>query len=590
MNDLTINFNESFNAKATSKSNLCSDFIINSHYDLLTTPNNTIMIGPRGSGKTTLLRMLDVEVLEIWNKSIAENYRKKISYSGVFIPTDRFWKTQYERISSRFKGNSNVQKLLSASFIYHILECLAQVVSYRANSTLNKKNKYLNVEISKTDESELVQQLSEYWKVSPKIPSLRGLVIATSIKKQEISTLIASLNNEQDISEFDILEHSLVGILEVSTQIVNQYFCENDGKWAFLFDELELAPEVFIQPLIDAMRGGPQNIIFKLALSPYHKGISITKDSFSGMNKQDLTFINLSGVRDDGFAFARELSQNIFNKYGLVNEIESYFESDSSINRDLDLKELIKKDKSFYEYASRNKLNINSYDNLDENRQAVFRRIQFNIHLRNYYLKNDKAKSSRRRASLYYTGFKNICAMLEYNPRMLVGIMSTFASIVRKNGAIKEHEQLSNIRKYADSFKSLLSTIAVDSSNNEFVTLFDIIDKIGTYLKEEIHGSEFNPDPKGSIIFKNEYNENYISAIGLALNAGALIIEKSSIDSFHDIDDIMNERCRLSYLFAPEYRLLLNVQRPVDLIDILNHSHIEIVDPSGVRYTQKELF
>ncbi len=590
MDNLAINFNESFNAKATSKVNLCSNFIVNSHYDLLTTPNNTIMIGPRGSGKTTLLRMLDVETLDMWDKDISSNYRNKISYSGVFVPTDRFWKTQYERISTKFKSNESAQKLLRASFVYHILECLAQVVCYRANSTLKKKNNYLNIEISKQDESELVLLLSDYWKVEPKIRSLRGLVIATSIKKQEISTLITSLHSNQNTADFYIVEHDLIGILETSIQIINQYFLENDGKWAFLFDELELAPEVFVQPLIDSMRGGPQNIIFKLALSPYHKGISITKDSFSGMNKQDLTFINLSGVREEGFNFAKEISQNIFHKHGLTNDIESYFLSSESIDRDIDFNELILKDKSFYEYASKQKLNIADYSSLDDTRRAVYRRIQFNLHLRNYYLKDDKRKSSRRRESLYYTGFKNICTMVEYNPRMLVGIMSIFASIAHKNGSIKEHEQLSNIKNYADSFKALLSTIAVNSSNNQFVTLFDIIDKIGSFLHEEIHGETFNPDPRGSITFKNEFNINYISAIGLALNAGALIIEKSSIDSFHDIDDIVNERCRLSYLFAPEYRLLLNRQRSVDLIDILNHSEIEVVDPSGVRYTQAELF
>ena len=589
MNDHIINFNESFNAKATSKVNLCQDFIVNSHFDLLSTPNNTIMIGPRGSGKTTLLRMLDVEVLEIWDKPSAAIYREKVSFSGVFIPTDRFWKTQYERILVKFKNNPKVIKLLEASFIYHILECLAIVVSYRASSTVDKKNNYLDINISKSDEYELVNELAAYWKVEPRIPSLRGLIIATSLKKQKISTIITSLNENDDLDNINIIEDRLIGLLETSILIINQFFDESDGKWGFLFDELELAPDVFIQPLIDAMRGGPQNIIFKLALSPYHKGMSITKDSFSGMNNQDLTFINLSGVRKEGEDFAKELSQNIFFKYGLNEKINTYFESDEGINKKNDFDELIIKDKSFYEYASRQRINI-SYDMLDDNKKAVYRRIQFNVHLRNYYLKDGKSKASRKRASPYYVGFDKVCAMLEYNPRMLVGIMNIFASIAKKNGVIKEHEQLHNIKNYAMSFKSLLSTIAVNSSSKEFVTLFDIIDKIGNYLSNEIHGNVFNSDPRGTIIFDNEFNDNYISAIGLALNSGALIIEKSGIDSFHDIDDIKNSRCRLSYIFSPEYKLLLNMQRPVDLIDILNHSYIEAHDPSGIIHTQKELF
>nr|WP_024593873.1 hypothetical protein [Pseudoalteromonas sp. TB13] len=584
-----INFNDSFNAKATSKVNLVSSFISNAYYELLSSPNNSIMIGPRGSGKTTLLRMLDAEALDIWDKPHANAYREKISFSGVFVPTDRFWKTQYERFSKKYSQSNIFIKYLESTFLYHTLECLLQVVCYRTNRNICKKNNFRHISLSKFDEAELVQNLSHFWEVDSKIPSLRGLLIATSLKKQKISTFL-SKGDDSEVADFKIIDGHLLSILEHSILVINEYLGEGDGKWAFLFDELELAPEELIQPLITAMRGGPQNIIFKLALSPYHQGVNITKDAFSGMNAEDLSIINLSGVRKDGFNFAKKLSENIFRKNNLNNDIESYFESSNKVNREKDLNSLMNKDESFKSYILRNELLFDNYEDLDSSKRDVYRRIQFNVHLRNYYMKNQDTKASRKAPPSYYIGFNNICSMLEYNPRMLVGIMNAFAAIAKENGKIKSNEQLESIKKYSLSFKSLLSTIAIDSTGNMFPTLFDIIDKIAKYFQYEIYSHDFNPDPVGSIKLNSKDYLNYIKAIGLALNSGALIIEKEKLDSFHEIDNIKNSRFRLSYLFAADYKLLLNNQRPIDLIKILNNTHIDVIDPSGKLVSQKELF
>lgn len=576
-------FNKSFNAKSTSKRSLCDSFISNSHFDRLISPNHTLMVGPRGSGKTTLLRMCETEALNIWNSEQSNEYRSKIEFSGVFIPTDRFWKTQFDRLSSIYKDESIVLKLLNSAFTYHVLECFSCTLVYRALKNKENNNNYKHVNLSKENESELVQYLSALWCVDIKIPSLRGLSIALSVKKLEISSYISSLNGPIIESKQPLfVESELIPLIDTSISIVNQYFGELNEKWALLFDELELAPDSFVQPLLSNMRGGPQNIVLKLALSPYHKDVSITKDSYSGMHKQDLSFINLSGVREDGVVFAKALSSYIFKQENLLNPIEDYFEG-FDLDRDKEFHQLAKIDQSFSNYLDEHGILGKQYSELNKTEKDVVRRIQFNVHLRSHH------SSSRKRPSNYYTGFSNICKILDYNPRMLIGVMSIFSSIAKTDGVVKNHKQIECINEYYQSFKALLNTIGVDSDESEMKSLYDVIQEVAQYFHQQIHGESFSPNPKGSITFKHDYNDNYMDAVGLALNAGALVIEKNEIDSFHDINDLRGARCRLSYIFSLEYRLLMNLQPPEDLVTILNHKRLKVFNILDNKLNQMEL-
>jgi len=526
--------------------------------------------------------MCENEALNIWKSEQSDEYRSKIEFSGVFIPTDRFWKAQFDRLSKIYKEEPVVLKLLNSAFTYHVLECFSCTLVNRALK--NKGNSdYKKVDLSKDNESELVQFLSELWYVDVKIPSLRGLSIALTMKKLKISSYISSLNGpvtEASIPLF--VESELIPLMDASINIVNQYFGELNEKWALLFDELELAPDSFVQPLLNNMRGGPQNIILKLALSPYHKDVSITEDSFSSMHKQDLSFINLSGVRENGIEFARALSSYIFKQEKLFKPIEEYFEG-FDIDRDREFEELANTDESFSDYLKAQKIAGKKYSELDKTEKDVVRRIQFNVHLRSYHL------SPRKRSSNYYTGFLTICNILDYNPRMLIGVMSIFASIAKIEGVVKNHKQIECINEYYQSFKALLNTIAVESDKSGVRSLYDVIQEVAQYFNQQIHGDTFSPNPKGSIIFKDNYNDNYMDVIGLALNAGALVIEKNEIDAFQDINNLRGARCRLSYIFSPEYRLLMNLQPAVDLVTILNHKRLKVFNILDSKINQMEL-
>ncbi len=587
MNKYVPSISESFNAKSTTTKELTNTFISNMYFESLSCPNNTILIGPRGSGKTTLMRMLEVESLELWDKDVANYFRGSIDFSGVFIPTDRFWKTQYEKLLRTVGSSKKNLSILESLFIYHVLECFVSVVSFRASRTIEKKNAYRSKLLSKEDESLLVYDLTELIKVKPRIPSLRNLLISIGQKKQVISSYISSLTSGRaGVEQPEIVDGELINLLSTAVNIVNNYFDERGKKWAFLFDELELAPDSLVQPLVDVMRGGPENIIFKLALSPYHKGVSITNSPDSSMKSEDANFINLTGAANaEGYKFAKELCENIFARSGLTNPIESYFDEPARIDMFHEFKELKPKDMSFANYLIERDININELESYGEDKLSLMRKVQFISRLRNFQFNERGALKSRRRSADFYAGFKNICKATEYNPRMLIGIMNMFIPIIKDHSKVSIPKQLSCISSYFDSFKALLSTIAVDSSYSDFNTIYDVIEKIALFFKQEISGAAFKPEPKGSIVFKKNSNDGFIEAIGYALNAGALIADKQDIGSFQDIVDIKNSKCRLSYIFAHHFQLLMTNQKEIDLVDLLNQNNISnkrirVVEPS----------
>ncbi|ENK2264145.1 TPA: ATP-binding protein [Vibrio parahaemolyticus] len=578
MNNAIPSISESFNAKTTTAEELCSTFIPNDFYDKLACPNHCIMVGPRGSGKTTLMRMLEVESLELWDGASSEFYRKQIGFSGVFVPTDRYWKTQYDKINGKRNGADvskeeaqNLAKaliLLDEMFAFHVFEQFISVVNFRSSRVITKVNGYKSVKFSKEEEVSLVKCLSELWDLQPSLPTLRSLYAEIILKKKRLSKSVNLLVKGKREKVEDELDIELIDNIKESVSLVNNAFEEYQGKWAFLFDELELAPDNIIQPLVDQMRGGHKNIIFKLALSPYHQGVSITDNPHSSMKSEDLKYINLSGLGDkEGVKFSKQLCTSLFNRSGLYGDLESYFSKPSPINTDSDFKSLIEKDSSFKSYLESRELLKGEYDDSD----SLIRKIKFIAHLRNHK-KDNKGIKRRRRAADFYAGFDHVCKSVEYNPRMLIGLMSQFIPLVKnsKNSKVSVSEQIRCLESYFESFKALLGTIALDSNSSKFNNIYNFIEEIAGFFANEIYGVEFKSEPKGCFKIEPSLNPSLREIVGYALNAGALVIvDNNSGVSDNHLGADSRKVCRLSYMFSHHFGLLMTKQKEIDLDELV---------------------
>lgn len=564
---------DSFNAKTLTTKALCESFIINDYFAKVAGKSHSILIGPRGSGKTTLMKMLQVEALEYWSGYQADAFRSAITYAGVFIPTDRVWKYQYEKLKEGCGDNENVKKLNSI-FIYHVLERFVSVVEFRTNSFIDKSNKFLHAALSKNQELELVKHLSDSWGVSPKTLTLKSLELELLSKKQRISNdIINKKSNEGQVPDnFHI--NQLVPILEFSVKTVNSFLNQKEQKWCFLFDELELAPEEVVQPLVSSIRGGPEDILFKLSMSPYHGGIKVTSSPYSPMVGQDHTIINLSNNKQESsISFAKKLCGQLFRKKGFLSDVDSYFEAPKKIDREKIFTELIKKDKSFSSYLDKNGINVKRLDSYKEvDKLPTIRKVQFVAQLRNYYLKSvfdgRSLLKSRRTPADVYVGFDNLCKAMEYNPRMLIGMTNMFLECLdEKNTSIKIADQITTLEKTYRSYQSLLNTISIDFPN--FNTIYELIDFLAKKCADQIKGDRFEPEPDGTFYFDKEPPEKLKVAIGYALNAGALISENIGT-TYIDILEMKELKFRLSFIFSHKYGLLMVAPREVKFDTIFN--------------------
>jgi len=245
----------------------------------------------------------------------------------------------------------------------------------------------------------------------------------------------------------------------------------------------------------------------------------------------------------------------------------------------------MKKDETFSAYLVKNKIVIDHIPNYtDEDKRPTVRKIQFIAHLRNYYRKTD-ALASRKRAPDSYAGFSNLCQAMEYNPRMLIGLMNRFIPAAKTGKPISISFQIKCLGDSFRSYKALLGTISISSEDDFHSTIYDLIETIAELFKAQIIGEKFNPEAKGTLTFKKDENVAYLEAVGVALNAGALIVDRDSEDAFHNFNDIRKARCRLSYLFSHHFGLLTMKPRGIELINLLKKDHsslakLEVIDPA----------
>ena len=124
---------ESFNARSLPPEQVAITFVPSEHYDKLVRHRHSVVVGPRGSGKTTLLKMLQQHALESWRHGRAQEFRERIDYTGIFIPTDITWSIQLSALGAGRLDSASVFALGYAAFTSQVQRAVVRSLSNRTN-------------------------------------------------------------------------------------------------------------------------------------------------------------------------------------------------------------------------------------------------------------------------------------------------------------------------------------------------------------------------------------------------------------------------------------------------------------------------
>jgi energy-coupling factor transporter ATP-binding protein EcfA2 len=291
---------EAINARALRPEEVARNFVPSRHYHQLAKHRHTIVVGPRGSGKTTLLKMLQQPALEAWEDELADGYRSSINYTGVFIATDISWGAQLEALGDGKLDPESHKKLSVATFTTHVLRALVMAMLYRIESVTDKdRHVFRRVELSDQQESALVQQLCNAWQIEVSILSLLSLKQALSARLLQVRALASREalreHNERSyrLNDVGFLHLHFVEAVSIAIEIFNDLVGESEGRWALMFDELELAPQWIQDELLRALRSTDPKLLYKLAMSPFTYNASLMETALSAAPDQDFDQIAL---------------------------------------------------------------------------------------------------------------------------------------------------------------------------------------------------------------------------------------------------------------------------------------------------------
>ena len=374
-------------------------------------------------------------------------------------------------------------------------------------------------------------------------------------------------------------------------------------RWSFLFDEMEVAPSFVQESLFSDLRGEVDKlkVNYKLALAPFNKNFRTIFDDRGGAPTHDYRHVDLSFARkENGYEFSRRLCNLMLEQAGVEGDVDkmlgaSYFafEDDADTDKSSDqskysagkplgrvFKSLSEKDASFRAYLQNRGIDLENLEELDEHTRAkTLRKIRNLVVIREYFAQPSKADLQvpklnirSRKSYALYSGNPSMLALTEGNPRSIINMFSPLIAEYKKSeGATKvsEARQADEIKKSIRVMRSLLKTVPQKSGKQQGRGLLPFLDSVGAALHEGLISTKFSDQPPLSFRLKGGLSQDSISAIGKALNLGA-IVYVPDLESEDVLSDVSGKRFRLNYLLAAHYKLPLSLDREISLDKLLS--------------------
>ena len=267
-----------FNARMLTPEQVAKRFVPPPFFGELALPANTVVVGPRGSGKTTVLKMLHPSALPAWKHPRKQAFENLVNYTGVFIGTDITWNEQLQAVGFGLSDTAHRKALATAAFTTHVLSSLLESMAVRSGAvrrggTIIKAHR--PVSLNDDRQAALCRTIASGWKLKDTLPSFAGLRLGLAQRLITIRSSGAPRSLGQEVpvrslgSDAEILGIDFLSAATYAVEAFNQYCYEPDGKFALLFDELELAPSWLRDMLVRLLRSTDSRLLFKVSVSPY---------------------------------------------------------------------------------------------------------------------------------------------------------------------------------------------------------------------------------------------------------------------------------------------------------------------------------
>jgi hypothetical protein len=589
---------EAFNARALEPQEVARTFVASEHFYELLKHSHTLVFGPRGSGKTTLLKMLQQQALDVWPHPNAVAVRNKVNYTGIFIATDVTWREQVNAMGRPSLPEQYARLFSIAAFTTHVLRATVHAMEYRTKNNTST--------MTFEQEAGFVKDLCPLWHIEPKLPTLQSLRYALSGRLSNIretvnkELLLPEAGRGERLAKIPYLHLHFLQSAAVALELYDDAIAKQKSKWAFLFDELELAPKWILSTLIDSLRSVDDRFLFKLSMSPYSSETTQLGKTLAAMPGHDFNIVTLwYAHKEDGFQFCRSIVQQVLASNKLedvtpddllgkspLETSREEWESGTAYKKGSRLYDRFlsaaRTDRSFHEYLQKHRVDLNELQNLSGNdRAAIIRKITTVLAIREAFRKDTTNKITlrgRKNPKLYH-GAKSIYALSEGNPRWLIGLISRLVIKCPPEAIRKGHEsgqspivsaaiQNKEINDAAHRFRALLRTIPLNDTDINSRGMLSVLDTIGAYFFKCVVSDAFNPEPPLTFTIDSNTENALTDSLEKALNAGAIVYIPDD-PSERYLNSFKAKRFRLSYLLSPIYHTPLILGKSLSLSRIL---------------------
>lgn len=440
-------------------------------------------------------------------------------------------------------------------------------------------SRHLAVPFSEAQQSIFVKLVTPVLEVKPLLPTLLGLELALEARLDEI-------NGGLEVGGFRI--QAFPSKVSAVISAFNGLASCDERRWAFLFDELEIALASVKSFLFSAIRSFDQRVVIKLALAPYMDDVLMERNPGSPQPLHDYDVVQLSyPSKEDAFRFSTELFENTFRRMGVnFNSLHSLLNlpgQRSQFGRRPEgaaqrrgippvFRSLFEKDELFRNYVGERGIFQSDYVLTEQNLARDVRKVLPIVVARDHYLRKYEGQHavvarSRKSFSLY-SGYPAIVEITDGNPRAVLTLVGPMAQEILQDGGsagprygIPFALQSQAVRRVELLLTSLLQVIPLDVGGFDSTKgLLDFIDHIGRALEDRLLRGAFRPDYVGTFFLDENVTPGILSAVGKALNAGGLVhVPHPDGGPGGLLRGLQGQRFRISYSLAPRYRLLLTL-------------------------------